>query len=419
MKRITRRQFGKLGFGFGAAIGAEYLALQKEARGNSFGVPFTIALVPDPQRLAGGWPCSGATAYNQLIQWAITNRNLSVVGVPLNIKGFLQVGDCADVVSSSVYDSQQQVSVNAYALAEAASPKMFVARCIGNHDYQGAGTGRGNDVGFMWRNDTNGAWSPTNVANIYGGGLDIGHGDVAMYGGVYPDPTFPISNANNYMLLRIQGMRIGILALEFYPRSSVLVWAKSIHDAHPDYQWWVTTHGYMDTSGARCAPISTWGPATYGLADAPLSNSGTEMWGGSDVTWLGLTKWDNLTGVFCGHWIDGYGSGWVWQKLASVASGTKGQTVQQVFCDCQEADLTNFCSGNPTTPDGTSDTMHLMLLRVTPATQMMEAFLVSTNSGKWTGTTGVRNNATPIQLFNVSMAGPTNGLFPMPIPMIG
>ena len=87
-----------------------------------------------------------------------------------------------------------------------------------------------------------------------------------------------------------------------------------------------------------------------------------------------------------------------------------GQKVQQVFCDCQTADQTNFCSSsgaNP--PNGSSDVMHLMLLRIFPASGMMDAYLVSTNNNTWTGGPGVRNLPSPssagAQLFNINFPG--------------
>jgi hypothetical protein len=36
-----------------------------------------------------------------------------------------------------------------------------------------------------------------------------------------------------------------MIGLEFFPRSNVLNWAKSIHDAHPDHECWITTHSYL------------------------------------------------------------------------------------------------------------------------------------------------------------------------------
>lgn len=388
---MTRRKFGK--FAVGAAFGAEYLA--KRAYGA--GSPFSVALVPDPQYLAAASITCGGTAYNALIQWGITNRNLSVNGAALNIKGFLQVGDCANTVSASVYDAEQTRSATAYALAEAANPKMFVARCIGNHDYAAFSVINRNNVACMWRTDTSGIWSPANVAATYSGGMDLGDGDVAYFGGVYADPTYPVSTANNYMRINIQGRKILIIALEFFPRDAVMTWAKSIHDTYTDHETWILTHGYMRRFGDRFAAGSTFGPAYYSMSPRPDSNSGDQMW----TDWM--ASWSNVTFMGCGHDINGYdtsGGAWVWKRLASTSSSSRAQTVQQIYCDCQENDTNAMCSG--TTPDGTSDMAHLMILRITPSTDHLEAFLISTNSGKWTGASGVVQQTDPVQLFDVS-----------------
>jgi hypothetical protein len=378
-------------------------------------------MVPDPQNLADGSTCAGATAYNQLINWAVTNRNLSVLGQALNIKGFITVGDCVNSTDNNSYNQAQINSVTAYNIAEAATPKMFVARCCGNHDYFNASTINRSQLGYMFRDDKNGAWSPTNTAAKYSGGMDLGSGDVAFYGGTYPDGTYPISTANSYMRVLIQGRKILIISVELFPRSAVLVWARGIHNTYPDHECWITTHGYLHTNGTQFARGDTYSTAFYSMADAPDSNAGNQMWSGSDGTWNGLTTWPNLAMITCGHDIDGYTSGWVWQKPAITSTSPKGQTVHQLFCNCQgqagTGDTANFCSGNPNTLDGTTSSMHLMLIRIWPATAKVEGFLVSTNTGKYTGAVGVDNQVGPVQLFNITMGSPlgTNGLFPLPM----
>ena len=101
-RSITRRAF-QLRMAGGLATG--FLG-RRTAQAQS-GTPFTVALVPDPQYLASDASCSGSKAYNALIQWGITNRNLPVNGVPLNIKGFLQVGDCVNTSSDTTFSAAQ------------------------------------------------------------------------------------------------------------------------------------------------------------------------------------------------------------------------------------------------------------------------------------------------------------------------
>jgi uncharacterized protein (TIGR03437 family) len=63
--------------------------------------------------------------------------------------------------------------------------------------------------------------------------------------------------------------------------------------------------------------------------------------------------------------------------------------------------------------------MHLMLLRIFPASGMMDSYLVSTNNNTWTGGPGVRNLPSPssagAQLFNINFPGIAS---PSPSPSI-
>jgi uncharacterized protein (TIGR03437 family) len=381
--RLTRRGFGSVLTG--GALGTLYTP-----KAGADTVPWTVVIVPDPQYLAtpGHVPCQ---SYEHLIQWALQNRNLVVNGSPLNIKGFIQVGDCQDASLALKANSQEDVMVRAWSAPTAQN--MFVAFCCGNHDYENAAITDRSKIGHAWRSDTGGAWSPENLAGRYAGGIDLGSGDYAVWGGIYDDPLYPRSSANNFIRLQVGGRKILIIALEFFPRSAVLNWARAVHDQYFDHEVWATTHGYMDTLGRRC-DRSGYGPGTYKLADAPTSNSGEQMWAGSDTSWAGFTRWPRLGLVTCGHWING---GWDWQRKEDI--GAAGQITQQIFCNTQVADSRNPCSG--TTPDGIADIAHLMLLRIWPTS--CEAFMVSTNTGKWTGGPGVRNSALPIQLFSASL----------------
>lgn len=405
---ITRRSFGKVLTG---SIGAAAFPGILRAAGN----PFTIAFIPDPQGLAGdpstldgNGVCGASGMYSRMIQWGIANRNLMVNGSPLNIKGFINVGDTCNDTSATAYGTQQQRAVAACNLAEAASPKMFMSRQAGNHDYEGGGFAA-NGVNRallapMWRENANGVWRPSAVASIYGSGIDLGDGDAAYWGDVFPDSSFATSMVNNYMRLSIQGMKILLITVEIFPRSEVLRWAKTIHDAWPDHQCWLTTHSYMDHLGTIGGHNTFMGPGQYLMADAPASNSGSQIWGGSDSTWPGCSGWNNLTMIVGGHFIDGYVTGWVWKYSTSTSTSPRRQAVNNIFVNTQEADLAHYCPGGII--DGVSDIAHLMLCRISPATQTMETFMVSTNTGLWTGNVGTRSNPTPVQLFTAAVPAP-------------
>jgi len=399
-RKYTRREFS-------AAVarggGVTALASMLPSWSTASDPAFTVVVVPDPQYLAGDAYCSGPTIYNDLINWAIRNKDLWVANASLNIKGFIQVGDCQNSAVVASQNWQATVMVDAWRLA--INAHMFVAFCCGNHDYEdGGATIDRSNISYVWRTDKNGPWQPSALAGFYGSGMDLGSGDVAYWGGTYSEPGgIPDSSANNYIRLAIGSRKILIISLEFFPRNSVLNWAKSLHDTFSDHECWITTHGYMDNFGAQCTRTQSFGPDAYGLLDDGTSNSGQQIFSGNSNApkQPGLTDFLRARIVTCGHFIDGWTKGWIWQH--HTATGALGQSIQEIFADAQGSggtgDLQNYCSSNPKTPNGTSSTAHLMLLRIWPTT--MEAFMVSTNSGKWVGSPGVTGRTDAVQLWSV------------------
>jgi Calcineurin-like phosphoesterase len=398
--KYTRREFGSV-IAKGAGVAA--IASMLPSQPNTADPAFTVAVVPDPQYLAGDATCSGSVTYNRLINWAVRNKKLSVGGTPLNIKGFIQVGDCQNTSFVANQNSQGTIMVNAW--RQAINANLFVAFCCGNHDYEdGAKTIDRNKISYVWRTDKNGPWRPSALSRFYGSGMDLGSGDVAYWGGAYSDPDgFPDSSVNNYIRLKIGSRKILIISLEFFPRNKVMNWAKSLHDQHIDHECWVTTHGYMDNVAVRCTRTHKFGPDTYSLLDNGTSNSGQQIFSGNFNTPAqpGLANFLRARIVTCGHFVDGWTTGWIWQHTS--ATGALGQSIEEIFADAQGSggtgDLQNFCSTDPTIPNQSSSTAHLMLLRIWPT--KMEAFMLSTNSGKWIGAQGVSEQSLPVQLWSV------------------
>jgi hypothetical protein len=398
-EKYTRRDFGAA---IAKGVGMTALASMFPPSVHAGDPAFTVAVVPDPQYLAGDAPCSGSTIYRDLINWAINNKSLSVTGAPLNIKGFIQVGDCQNTALVASQNPQATIMVEAWQLA--INAKMFVAFCCGNHDYENGGRSIDRSkISYVWRSDKNGPWQPSALSRFYGAGMDLGNEDVAYWGGSYSDPDgFPDSSVNNYIRLKIGSRKILIISLEFFPRNKVMNWAKTLHDQWIDHECWVTTHGYMDHLAAQCTRTQLFGPDNYGLSDDGTSNSGQQMFSGNSHTpmHLGLSRFLRARLVTCGHFIDGWTRGWIWQH--NTATGGLGQRIQEVFTDAQgdggTGDTHNFCGGSSTTPDRNSSTAHLMLIRIWPTS--MEAFMLSTNSGKWIGAQGVKEQAQPLRLWS-------------------
>ena len=398
------------------AVAIGFASRQRVMAGTA--APWSVVLVPDPQYMAATYVCSnGPTTYDNLMSWIVANRNLPVDGVPLGIKAAIGVGDCVNF-ASPVYGGEGLIAAQAWSRLDAAGIHKQMAP--GNHDWvNGCGFGFSRDDAHL-----DGVWTAGNpfsagkLASVLGSGMSLaGSDDMAYWGGSYSS-----SGANTYTRMKIGSRRILIIGLEFFPRSEVLNWAKSIHDAHPDHECWITTHSYLsdqaNISSDPNAPSNRasrgtgganncWGPDAYELGAAPASNSADEMWNGSDATWQGgLKSFTNLTAVFSGHWIDpAIDGGWYWQRNFPQSSSPRGQRVLELFANWQQLDLATQCGANPV--DGSSDSGHLMILRFREdlVPRVVESYALSTVSGRWYGPGGVAPAAGPIQLFNLDFPG--------------
>ena len=402
-----------------AAAGAAAIGLATRGRvlaGTA--APWSVVLVPDPQYMSATSVCStGPTSYDNLMHWIVENRNVPVDGVPLAIKAAIGVGDCVNS-ADPVYGSQGLIAAKAWSLLDAAGIHKQMAP--GNHDWVGGcGAGFSREDAHLDAVWTGGnPFSARALASVLGSGMPLaGSSDMAYWGGSYSS-----SGSNTYTRMRIGNRRILIIGLEFFPRSEVLNWAKSIHDAHPDHECWITTHSYLSdqanfssdpnapsnrASRGTGGPSNCWGPDAYAMGAAPASNSADEMWNGSDRTWQdGLKSFTNLTAVFSGHWINpADDGGWYWQRNFPQSSSARGQRVLELFANWQELDSATQCGAKPA--NGAGDSGHLMILRFREdlVPRVVEAYALSTVSGRWYGAGGIAPAAGPIQLFSLDFPG--------------
>lgn len=413
----------------------------------SAGTPWSVVLVPDPQYLASTSTCSAlaSTIYPALIQWAIDNKQLSVNSTPLNIKGIVTVGDIVDSSQTGSNNAGMTAAATAYALATSAN--MFVIPTTGNHDYASDANLTRSHVSFMF--NTGGAFDVAALATLYGAnGMDLGSGDRAFFGGYYTEPngSVPVSAANTYWRLYIQGKRVLVTAVEFFPRTEVLNWARSIAASYPDHEWWFVTHG--GPSQANAHPLYAYtdsnGPQSYNLSDAATcpgtcigadtwgSNSPTEMWNGSaagTTPWTGLKNDKSLTAWFGGHWIDGWNSASnyrILQQSTLTSLSSNAQTVNTIYTDAQgvagppkTGDIQDYCNGGAGPINHTISTAHLTILRFFPSTGTVEGMVASTNIGSgsmWVHSDNSTGNASYGPWFSISWPLPNSvqSMFPLP-----
>jgi hypothetical protein len=364
--------------------------------------PFTLAVVPDIQYEAGTCPAQ----YADTLEWIVGNQALSVNGVSLNTKGVVSVGDCVNNAGTG----SGEITVAAAAQTSTLDAHGYPFEPVpGNHDYQNSSLPTRTTLGAHFM--PGGIYGPdVRAAQSYWGGVPGGGGS-SQWGGAYNDPaTGGTTGANTWIEMIVGSRKFLVIGLEFFPRSSVLVWAKTIHDAYPDHEVIVSTHSFITdqahlvtrtTDAGYSAMSSVYGPDDYSLGASPASNSGSEMW----LNYL--QYWPRLRFILCGHWIyantntGGPNLPWYWNLNQLTAAD--GHTVNAVFTDAQELDNTGGAYCPSGTPNGTSNVAHMFLMRWDNTPGMCEAFMVSTNSGKWVGANAAAGwSSSPVQLFNVA-----------------
>src|SRR5205085_12152959 len=151
---------------------------------------------------------------------------------------------------------------------------------IGNHDYSYGTPG----VTTFRRNAS--AWNqyfgPARYANK-----------------LYYKGNFKGSNENFWGTISLGGRQYLILALEFYPRSSVLSWAGQVLQQNSTLPAIIVTHSFL-YSNARISTCDNYTREPYGLADG---NDGEQMWQKL------VSQHANVQLVLSGHVVDYNGVG--------------------------------------------------------------------------------------------------------------
>lgn len=107
--------------------------------------------------------------------------------------------------------------------------------------------------------------------------------------------------ANQYLRFNAGGRNILVLFLELFPRGNAVTWAEGIINANPHSEVYIVTHAYINGDGDTSFPPTnlitssyTYGPASYGLADAPANYSGKNLG-------IWALQFPNLRLIVCGH----------------------------------------------------------------------------------------------------------------------
>jgi len=121
-----------------------------------------------------------------------------------------------------------------------------------------------------------------------------------------------------------------VITLEFGPRNSILTWAGSIIEKHPDHTVIINTHCYMYSDSTRQGAGDNWRPQAYGVG----KDKGESAVNDGEQIWEKLVKkYPNTRFVFSGHVLNsGVGTlisvnnagNYVYQMLANYQEGVKG-----------------------------------------------------------------------------------------------
>jgi len=200
---------------------------------------FVVAVIPDTQHYTDG----NAGNWTAMATWLAANKDT------LNIQAVIGEGD---LVQQSDVPAQWVTIATGWNIIKAAGIPTLIG--IGNHDYD----------------------------KPYNPGVD--QRLVTVYDSYFPESYFSSSTIggtfngtmdNYWSTLTVDGIEYLFLQLEFFPRDSVLSWAQTVIDAHPDALCTVTTHGYLDSDGTRTIVGDPYAPDAYAMTDY---NDGQQMW---------------------------------------------------------------------------------------------------------------------------------------------
>ena len=223
---------------------------------------FTVVFIPDIQELTTG---RFTDAWYAIADWIADNLETE------NIVHVMSAGDSTWNNSATEY----VLARNGY---DRFTSKVSWNNISGNHDYPWDKTSR-----------------DSSMYNKYFGEDYILSGAAAdTYAGCMEDPAGVSGAENCYYKFGVNGIRYMILQLEFFPRQSVIDWAKKIISENPEYNIILTTHGYMYADGKYMTET----PMNYVTDDGQSGG----VAGSGQIVWNTLVApYDNVKLVICGH----------------------------------------------------------------------------------------------------------------------
>ena len=361
--KITRRDFGMVVLGSFAGAAASRMLRMPSVEAAA--PDFTIAIIPDPQGLAGKCPDRSGRYYTAMMNWIVHDKDLvltsSQPSFNANIKAVIGVGDC--VQSPTRHEVRN---------AEAAwtvldTNKIAFIEPPGNNDYVGNHPSSRSNLGEHFKT---GYFSAKNRSGVYGSGIDLGSGDMAYWVG-----SQDATGANTAVKFVVSGIKMLILGVDFFAGNAAWEWAHEVMRKNSDCECYITTHAWLTMGGEQFERKGVHGPEAYLMAGPPYSNSAVEAW-----STVGVNTWPDLCGIFCGHdTVRDQPVGW--QRVAIRSESARRQSVQQLFVNSQQLD--QVCSASASRVTGAGQVANIFLLSRRPALGLLEGRMISTHTENW------------------------------------
>ena len=241
---------------------------------------WTVVFVPDIQNLTdsvgGKWDY--VNTWKQMGQWIADNIEKE------NIQHVISAGD-------STWTNSDVQYANALLGFEQFMNLVSWSANIGNHDYAGNATDR----------------NSTRYQQYFG--LDTVQGSAAAttYAGSFEDSESKTTTENSYYRFNVNGKNWMIMQLEYNPRASVLTWAKEVVNNHANDNVILTTHSYLNSTGAQ-------------------TNAGAAIWNA-------LKDCTNIKMILCGHAHNETGV-----VVERIETNSNGDEVPALMINAQDLD---------------------------------------------------------------------------------
>lgn len=271
-------------------------------RGNDFDPAYSFAVVGDVQYITEYDAKNGTKYVESLHKWIADNVTSK------NIKYVMGMGD----VTNRNIAEEWMVAVNS--IASVLNGKVPYSVINGNHDHY-AGTTSSSDA-----IPNKSQLGPTGIDQFFGQNSGYVSQFTGENGGLYDADSV----RNTYYKITVGETNWLFINLDFAPNDSVLAWANSVVEAHPDHKVVMTTHGYLHMDGTPISDEDS-GSLNGKHEDGTTKNNGEEMW----------TKFaslhENIVMVISGHMEAN-------NIMINQAKGVHGNTVTQFLVDQQAID---------------------------------------------------------------------------------